>query len=287
MTILGSLGLTPEQVEARRSIFGGSDANKLMKGGQDVIDLWNFKTGKAPNDDFSDDLFVMLGHYIEPFHREWFTKKTGIAVAMDDLAVAHKDHESCPRTASLDGRVILPTPGEAAIWEGKFVTGYVKLVEVIEKYQPQLHHNMHCAGTNYAVLSVMLGTAKQEWVVVEKDQFYLNQLLDLEDRFWDCVIRNVRPDFAGVPSPTNNATMGAAPLAKAKPARIADMRTNNLWISTVFEYLSTQGTHDKHLEAKETLKKMVEPDVAKAHGGGIEINRDSRGALRFSKGAEE
>lgn len=285
MPILESLGLSKEQVEARRTIFGGSDANKLMKGGSNVIDLWNFKTGRAENDDFSDDLFVMLGHYIEPFHREWFTKKTGVPVSMDDLSISHPDHSVCPRTASLDGRAVVTD--RAAIWEGKFVTGYVKLVEVIETYQPQLHHNMHCAGTDLAVLSVMLGTAKHEWVVVEKDQFYLNQLLDREDKFWDCVVRNVKPDFAEISAPTDNARMGHVPSAKERPTRILDMRTNNEWVSTVHDYLGTKDASARHDEAKEKLKSMVPADVAKVYGAGIEINRDSRGALRFSKGAEE
>ena len=283
MAILENLGLSPEEVEARRSIFGGSDANKLMKGGADVIDLWKFKTGKIPNDDFSDDLFVMLGHYIEPFHREWFTKKTGIVVSQDDLKIRHSDHSLCPRTASLDGRVVVP-PG-AAIWEGKFVTGYVKLTEVIERYQPQAHHNMHCAGTSHAVLSVLIGTARHEWVIIEKDQFYLNELLDLEERFWDCVTRNVEPDFAFVAPPTDNARMGV--VEPSRPTRIVDMRTNNEWMSLVVDYLETKEASDKHDDTKKKLKDLVPTDAAKVHGGGIEINRDKRGSLRFSKGAEE
>jgi predicted phage-related endonuclease len=268
---LSDLGLTAERRELRKTQIGGSDANILMSGEEDrIYRLWQIKRGEADDEDLSDNLAVQMGSYTEPFNRLWFQKVAKLEVYGVGQQLVHADYDFIGCT--LDG--LVNVDGEPAIFEAKHVGAFnYKLDTIVERYQPQLQHCMAVAGTDKAVLSVLSGNSKHEWIVVEADPFYQAQLLDIEIAFWRAVEGGV--------APARTAAV-AAPVS-AKTLAIKDMSASNEWGAAADDYLRTKTAAQTHDKAKDTLKSLIPADAWKAFGAGIEVERDKRGALRIKE----
>lgn len=266
--LLTEIGLSADERAARKDCIGGSDANILMSGDdRAVLNLWQEKRGEAESEDLSHVLQVQLGSWTEAFNRQWYSKHTGHHVEEAGRAMRCEVHPF--RGASLDGYV----PAREAIWEGKHVSAFAKPEEVLAKYMPQLQHNMTVRGVSRAVLSVIYGNHKWEAVEVEADWLYQEQLLEAEATFWKHVQEGTPPvHIAGAP----------APVAATK---VADMSTHNAWVSFAADWLEHRAAAKKHETATKELKALVEPDVARAFGGGVEIKRAKNGALTVKEAA--
>lgn len=157
---LEEIGLSPSEVEARRSGLGGSDANVILSGDPDrIIGLWTVKRGEAPAEDLSAKLPVMLGSWTETFNRRWYERDTGHLVSDVGKRLVCAQHSW--RSCTLDGYV----PVLGAVWEAKHTSAFTSSNEVVERYMPQLQHNMAVGQAERAVLSVIFGNAK--WEVFE------------------------------------------------------------------------------------------------------------------------
>ena len=93
------------------------------------------------------------------------------------------------RRCTLDG--VIDRSG--AVWEAKHTSAFAKPEEVLERYMPQLQHNMAVAGAETAILSVIFGNHKYEFLEVASDWLYQLELLDAEQQFWDCVLTGREP----------------------------------------------------------------------------------------------
>lgn len=262
------LGLSPDQVAARRLTFGGSDANILMNGDPAAIQaLWEVKTGKAEPEDLSRILPVQLGSWTEEFNRYWFETQTGRQVTDEGAR-----HINGFRACNLDG-MTTTEGGQSAVFEAKHVNGFSKMDEVTQRYMPQLHHNSWLAGTNYAVLSVLLGTQGWECVEVPIDEWYMCALIDQETQFWQCVETDTPPlGFEPI----------KAPVAPEKFRKV-DFTGNNEWGALAADWLSNRGAAKKFETAVKGIKGLVEPDVGHAVGHGIEAKRSKAGALTIKE----
>jgi predicted phage-related endonuclease len=148
------VGLTQTERKARLTGIGGSDANVILSGDSErITKLWLEKRG-APADDLSDRLAVALGSWTEAFNRQWYEKITGDTVAHTDRALVCPTHPW--RRCTLDGTV----SAKNAVWEAKHTSAFVKPDDVLERYMPQLQHNMAVARAERAILSVIFGNQK-------------------------------------------------------------------------------------------------------------------------------
>lgn len=260
---------TPEEHEIRRKSMGGSDANRLFMGHEKVMEMWLEKTGQKKPENLMHSLPVQLGNFTEPFHRFWFTRKLNIPITDVGLRVVHPETDYL--TCTLDGRCNVE--GVDSVWEAKFVGGYEPLDKVINKYMPQLQHNMHVCGLNQAVLSVIIGNARHEWVIIPADPFYTAYLLDEEARFWNCVQTGTPP--GGIQEPP----------AQVDPSnmRDVDMTGNNEFAMAAADYLENEGFAKKFDDSIDTLKSLVPDDAKLAKGYGLVIKRSKNGALKISK----
>lgn len=266
--LLSKLGLTAAQKEMRRKYIGGSDANIIMGGDPEKIyRLWEIKTGRREDDDLSGVLAVMMGHATEEFNAAWYEYKTGDRVTNrnEHRVSSDMEHVAC----SLDGLC----RGGAAIWEAKHVGGNEDAETVINRYMPQLHHNMMTCGLDVAVLSVFEGNSVWWAQEVSRDPFYVEAMIEAEAAFWDCV-QNDRPpvDLPKPPDPPPFDQM-----------RVVDMTGSNMWAYYARDYFEYEEAAKTFETAKKELKGLVEADVRRAHGHGICIERDRRGALRFKE----
>ena len=263
--VLHNLGLSAEAVADRRNWFGGSDAPRLM--GRDdaaVLDLWQEKRGEAPPSDLSAVLPVQMGSFTEPLNLDWYELTTGRAVDREQEQVIHPSLGFVRVT--LDGATTTEA-GAPAILQAKHVNAFSKIEDVVARYQPQVQLEMASTGMNWAVLSVFLGTMKYECVEIPADGGYQYELLAAIEHFWSCVKSGnlpVAPQVA-VPAPTN--------------FRAVDMTGSNEWASSAAEWLANKDAAKTFETAAKSLKAMVEDDVDRAYGHGIEIKRSKVGAL--------
>src|SRR5206468_12401807 len=133
---------------------------------QRILHLWREKRGEEEPDDLSNVLRVALGNWTETFNRQWYQRLSGNEVGR----VGEIIH--CPanawRKCTLDGFV----EDAGAICEAKHTSGFMTLEDVLERYMPQLQHNMAVAGVERAVLSVIFGNHKYEIIEVASDWLY-------------------------------------------------------------------------------------------------------------------
>jgi predicted phage-related endonuclease len=261
------LGLTKEQQEFRMNVIGGSEANILM-GGDDVkvLHLWRQKIGEVPADDLSDVLPVQMGLFTEPLNRHWYEKQTGHKLTSINETRISIDHPFMGCT--LDGI----TYGGKAVWDAKHVSAFAKSEEVVQRYKPQMTHNMICCGLKQSVLSIFYGNHKWETVDIEWDQEYADHLLAVEEEFWRCVQQKIMPVIV-------------APTYTGPVTKTVDMTGNNAWANAADEFLKTQPQAKKHDASKKVIKELIAVDVKEAYGHGIVASKSATGAVTI-KGAK-
>jgi hypothetical protein len=260
---LASTQLSAEDKKMRLCGLGGSDANVLMSGDPDrILRLWQQKREEVPEEDLSDRIQVALGSWTEPFNRQWYEKISGQAIVDAGLSVTCKKHPW--RRCLLDGIV----ENTNAVFEAKHTGAFVKSEEVLERYMPQLQHNMAVAECETAVLSVIFGNHKYEIFEIAADWLYQLELLEAEEEFWDCVQTGTIPVAPPVPLPP-------------KPVGVREvcLEGNNSWASAAVDWLEHRDAAKRHAAACGTIKGLVEADVARAFGHGIEAKRSKSGAL--------
>ncbi|WP_195908517.1 YqaJ viral recombinase family protein [Novosphingobium sp. Gsoil 351] len=266
---LGSLGLSAAAIAERVGSIGGSDANTILSGSAErILRLWREKRGEVAPEDLSDKLAVMLGSWTEAFNRQWYEKLVGHAVTRVGERVR------CPvrpwRSATLDGYVM----EQGAIWEAKHTSPFGSPDEVLQRYMPQLQHTMAVVGCETALLSVLYGNSKWEVYEVASDWMYQEDLLEAEMRFWHCV-RSGEPPVISI--------ISYAP----KPVGVREvcMTGHNAWATFAADWLAHREAAKTHATATSSLKELVEADVARAYGHGIEAKRSKAGAITIREAA--
>jgi predicted phage-related endonuclease len=247
----------------RRGGIGGSDANVILSAdAQRVASLWREKRLKAPPEDLSDKFAVQLGSWTEPFNRQWFEKITGQRISR---VGSHRTCSEHPwRCCTLDGFV----EKTGTIFEAKHTSAFAKADDVIERYMPQLQHNMAVTKASRAVLSVIFGNHRFEIIEVASDWLYQLELLDAELQFWDCVVTGKEPVPAVPP-----------PAPRPVGTREICFDGNNAWATAAVNWLENRAAAKKHSNACSLLKELVEEDVGRAFGHGIEAKRSKSGAI--------
>ena len=260
---LERLGLSAAEVSDRRHGIGGSDANIILSGDAERIrQLWLEKRAEAEPADFSNNLAVMLGCWTEPFNRQWYEQLTGERLREPGRSFTCARHSW--RRCTVDG--LLQAKG--AVWEAKHTNAFGKSEEVLERYMPQLQHNMAVTGYQQAVLSVIFGNHKFEIFEIAADWLYQIELLEAEERFWECVLTGEEPVAVEPPPPPR-------PIG----TREVCLEGNNAWASAAYDWLEHRQAAKIHAGACAAIKAQVEDDVLRAFGHGIEAKRSKSGAI--------
>ena len=264
---LEQLGLSASERAARLEGLGGSDANIIFSGDpQKILDLWKEKRGEKSADDLSSVMPVVLGMWTEPFNRQWYEKLTGACVSRMGARYTSTDHPW--RQCTLDGFVEV----NGAVFEAKHTNGFAKPEEVLGRYMPQLQHNMAITKSERAVLSVIFGNHKFEYFDVAADWLYQLELLDAEASFWDCVVGGREPVAVEPPSPP-----------KPIGTREVCLEGNNAWAVAAVDWLEHRDAAKTHAAACGAIKSMVQEDVTRAFGHGIEAKRSRAGAISIKE----
>ena len=251
----------------RRYFIGGSDARVIM--GDDeaaLIRLWQEKRGETKPADLSRNLIVQLGVVTEELNRRWYEINTGQVITDIQKQVRHPTTRWLAATP--DGRV----QASGAVFESKFMLPwYFSEEAAVEKYAPQLQHNMWVVASGVAVLSVITGGGKWVAIKTHADPLYQHLILTAERKFWRCVENGEPPRLFGVEPPK----------PRIDAVRIVDMSSSNAWAEFAAVFTRTQSAHLEHERAKAELKSLVPDDAQQAIGHGIRAKRSKSGAISF------
>jgi predicted phage-related endonuclease len=251
----------------RRSFIGGSDARIIM--GDDevaLVRLWREKRGEVEPENLSGNLIVQLGVVTEALNRRWYEANTGRVITDVQKRVRHPAVRWL--AATLDGRI----EGSGAVFEAKFMLPWSFSEEAaLEKYSPQLQHNMWVTAARQAVLSVITGGGKWVEIVANADPLYQHLIVTAERKFWRCVESGEPPRLFGVEPPK----------PRIEAIRIVDMSSSNAWAEFSGVFARTRAAHVEHEQAKAELKGLMPEDAKEAIGHGVRAKRSKSGAVSF------
>jgi hypothetical protein len=154
------------------------------------------------------------------------------------------------------------------VWEAKHTSAFAKEDEVLARYMPQLQHNMAVAESELAMLSVIYGNQRWEVYEIASDWLYQEELLDAEAQFWHCVVTGIPP-------------VAVAPPAPPRPVGVREIsfEGSNIWAAAADDWRRYRDAARLHSSAAVTLKSLVEENVSRAYGNGVEVKRTKAGAL--------
>ena len=133
---------------------------------------------------------------------------------------------------------------------------------------PQLQHNVAVAKADRAILSVIFGNSKYEMFEVAADWLYQLDLLKAEKAFWDAVLSGEPP-----------VVMEPPPAPRPIATREISLDGNNAWASAAADWIENGKAAKTHALACKTIKDLIEDDVSRAFGHGIEAKRNKSGAI--------
>lgn len=173
---------TPEWLEFRKNYLGASDAPVVMgiSPWRTPYQLWRDKVGLGEPQTMS--FAMQRGVDMEQAARDWFEKKTGIKIYPQVVL-----HQEIPYLmASIDGMSEdLKTVVEIKC-PGKQDHLVAKNGQVPAKYYPQLQHQIEvCKIKSLYYLS--FDGRDGVLLHVERDDKYIQDLLEQEQQFWECV----------------------------------------------------------------------------------------------------
>ena len=198
-------------LQARRNHIGGSDAAACvgMSPYKDNVQLWEEKMGLVLLEDISDKEYVRYGTEAEKYLRGLF------ALDFPEYQVLYDENNMFLNPnfpwmhASLDGE-LMDRQGRHGILEIK-TTNILQSSQrrnwegrIPDNYYCQVLHYLAVTEYDFAVLKAQL---KSEWggeLHIEVRHYFIErkeveedirELLDAEQRFWDCVVTGRRPDL--------------------------------------------------------------------------------------------
>jgi predicted phage-related endonuclease len=251
----------------RRSFVGGSDARIIMGNDEGaLLRLWHEKRGEAEPVNLSGNLIVQLGAVTEVLNRRWYETNTGQVIIDVQKHIRHAGLRWMG--ATLDGRL----QGSDAVFEAKFMLPWSFSEEAaVQKYMPQLQHNMWVVAARSAVLSVITGGGKWVEIKTHADPLYQHLIVTAERKFWHCVESGEPPALFGVEPPK----------PRIAAVRIADMSASNAWAEFAGAFTRTHPAFLEHERAKAELKSLVPEDAQQAIGHGVRAKRSKSGAITF------
>lgn len=271
----------------RKRGIGGSDAAAAvgLNPYQSALELWLIKTGRdagLPQVDAEDDSSPLYwGNILEPIVAAHYTKRTGRKVRRVNSVLQHPDPDKRWMLANLDYQVV--GDGEVQVLECKTAGEYGARLwrdGVPEYVQCQVQHQLAVTGKAAADVCVLICGQEIQIHRIERDEALIANLINLERRFWDCVVNDTPPPVDG----TESSARALQCLFPQDNGETLDCSTNSQ-LGAVFDALVSTREEIVNLERveqdlKQTLQQtMGEATKAVFHSGFVTWKRskDSSG----------
>ena len=189
-------------LDVRRSGIGSSDAAAAvgLNPYKSQLELWMEKTGRGaalpqvdPNDESSP---MYWGTLLEPIVAAHYTKRTGNRVRRVNAVLQHPTHHWM--RANLD-REVMGSP-DVAILECKTagINGARLWKEGVPDYvHLQVMHQLAVTGKQAADVAVLICGQDLQIIRIQRDEEQIQQLIRLEQAFWEYVEKDIQPPADG------------------------------------------------------------------------------------------
>lgn len=183
---------SPAWLAMRKRYIGASDAPVIMgvSPWSTPYELWRLKVGldESPPDNFA----MKRGRELEPIALACYNEQYGADASPCVLFSAeHSFAMASLDGLDLDGSIIeIKCPGDKS--HAIALRG-----DVPEVYYPQLQHQMMVANASHAWYFSYRGPGNFCRIRVERDDSYIDELLEAEAAFWECV-ETLTPPNTGV-----------------------------------------------------------------------------------------
>lgn len=250
-----------EWLQVRRSGIGGSDAAAALglSPWKSALELWQEKVS-GQNQPHQENEAMIWGRLMEPVITTEFVRRTGLAVTpMRSMLQAT---EWPWMLADLDGLIEDPQRG-TGVFEVKTASAYKQEEwgedRCPDSYLLQLAHYMAVTGLSFAVICVLIGGNKLQWITVDRDDELIASLVELEHRFWQHVLTQSPP-------PVDGSTACAEMLSRkypssSNPAPLILPVEADSWIH---DYLQAKREEDTAAERKRLAENRIK-EVMKEH----------------------
>jgi putative phage-type endonuclease len=232
----------------------------------EILQLWKEMTGQAEPENLDHIWAVRLGEATEQLNLEWFESKNGQVTRRGEVVV-HPDYNWAACT--LDGWFA----DLKCVVEAKCVGGREPMEIIIERYQPQMQHQMWVTDSRLCALSVIVGGNEPVVDFIDRDDDYVAEIAKRGLQFMQHVWSKTPPVvLPPVPPPVD-------------ASKIIDMTGNNQWAENAFNWFATRKAAEQCKDAEKVLKSMVPADAKKAFGHDVRITRDRAGRLSLREDA--
>lgn len=188
----------PIDQATRRKSIGASDAPAVILGPQ--FPIWAEKTGQAEPPDLDQVEAVQIGKELEPTIVEMYVRRNpgrDVAYNLHQKPITHAEYPFL--TATLDATQVDPVKGPGVL-EAKNAGEY-KLRDWCDegplKFQIQLQHQIACKGTSWGTLCALIGGNKFRSFDMERNDDFIETMIEQEAYFWSLVVDGVPPDPDG------------------------------------------------------------------------------------------
>src|SRR5690625_4828851 len=190
-----------EWLRERQKGIGGSDASAILgfNPWKSPFELYIEKTSDQVQE--IDNEAIHWGNVLEDVVAQEFTRRTGKKVRRRNQIFKHKEHDWM--IANIDRDVV----GERALLECKTTNAFNADAwegdEIPPMYMCQLQHYMAVLDYEKAYIAVLIGGQKFVWKEIERDDEFIELMIELERDFWENhVLAGVPPEIDGSKSAT-------------------------------------------------------------------------------------
>jgi len=263
------MALTALQHTLREGKVTASFIGHLMFGNEDkILNEWRRLIGD-PNyvDDFRPSWFSEYGSYLESFMLDWREKKNGHKLTRRGEVVYHNVYNwaSCTLDAV--------SQEEDKVIECKTMNNFRDAEEAIRFYSWQVLYQCGITGHKRGILYVSRGGMEPEEIEIDRNEHIETTMWTRAKEFYDCV-ENLTPPVKMLEAKYSGIK---------KVLRDVDMTGNNLWATNAAEWLANKDPAKKFKESADTIKELIEADVGKASGHGIEVKKSKDGKLSIKE----
>lgn len=243
----------------RRQGIGSSDAAAAVGLSPYVspLQLWMTKTGRDalfPSIDPNDETTPLYwGTLLEPIVAAHYTKRTGNRVRRVNAVLQHPEHPWM--LANID-REVIGCP-EVQILECKTagIHGSKLWKDGVPEYvQLQVQHQLAVTGKQAADVAVLIGGQELQIHRLRRDEALIANLIVLEQRFWDMVLKEIAPPADG----SDSADQALRCLYPQDTGATVDF-SQDLGMSAVFsDLLAVRQQLDTQTQREAQLKQRIQ-----------------------------
>jgi putative phage-type endonuclease len=192
-----------EWLQARQQGIGGSDASVVagLNPYKSRVQLYLEKTGEVDAPDLSNNEKVYWGNVLEDVVAKEFMNRTELKVRRRNSILTHPVHNFM--LANVDRLIIGAEEGLECKTASSYMQEHWKDGKIPEMYICQIQQYMAVTGYKAWWIAVLIGGSDFRFQKVERDDEFINLLIQLESDFWiNHVQAGVMPEVDGSQSTT-------------------------------------------------------------------------------------